>query len=962
MKTQSRRSPAAITPYHAHNYSARSHKSAKATTSPATSPRAPYSVGQNYPPMLSPKRDVETRRAPSPNYFGLVVESGNDPRDSSGLAHHNWSPSSSVKSFDAALPRQVGLESNSDFEAFRKAADLNREKSFSLANVHPVPPTPYPALARPPPLRWQAITDDTTGSDASPPKSIHSSRPRPMAKGEASSDSGSVHDSAPFSSNLKRNPESTTWSPSQLTGGTRRFKSPGLIEMPTQTQLVLPDHKVTAARLSPDQKATDSRLSLNLPKLGPPSPQMRDSNRASTLPSKLEQAPASMVSGEELKTLMETVGLSKLLLLDIRSSQSFAQSRIQGALNICIPTTLLKRATFNIAKLQQTFRGNMDSAQFAKWRQMEWIIVYDAHASDKRDAVTAQNMIKKFTNEGYSGNTAILRGGFSMFQNSFSSLVDHRSTACSSMQQCATAQDGGNLAPVIGGVSLPTLQNDHNPFFSNIRQNMDLADGVGQYDIARPRGLESPLLPSWIRDASKEADHGKKVSNRFLDIELAEQSRMRDAYAAFNPGRNSKGKFQLSGVEKGTKNRYKDILPFEHARVRLQVPHDGLCDYVNASHLSASRSNKRYIASQGPLPATFEDFWSVIWEQDVRVIVMLTAESEGGQLKCHSYWKGRDFGLIKLKALSEKKASLDIDRHRSDAGSAPGTAQSHEFARRRANTTTSFQPPLQSSPEAQTSDAPYVTIRKFALSHAAHPFAPIREITHLHFSAWPDFGTPAQPSHLLALVELANVMQRAAMPVETSAIVGSKLPTIDAVPVTWYNEPEQDAQARPMLVHCSAGCGRTGAFCTVDSVIDMLKRQRLANMAAHRSQAQDGDTPMGNTDYSESSMSRRESVSKSSFGPGGNGRDSQSWTLSNLDTSWLQDDGVDLIQKTVQDFREQRLSMVQTLRQYVLCYETILEWLNRMQDASFNGVTGSRRARSGSLQQGRSGAEFVTRQ
>jgi protein tyrosine phosphatase len=70
------------------------------------------------------------------------------------------------------------------------------------------------------------------------------------------------------------------------------------------------------------------------------------------------------------------------------------------------------------------------------------------------------------------------------------------------------------------------------------------------------------------------------------------------------PGMDSK--VQLAGIEKGGKNRYKDILPFEHARVKLQNKPANTCDYVNASYIRPSRSNKRYIASQGPLPATFE--------------------------------------------------------------------------------------------------------------------------------------------------------------------------------------------------------------------------------------------------------------------------------------------------------------------------------------------------------------------
>jgi len=53
----------------------------------------------------------------------------------------------------------------------------------------------------------------------------------------------------------------------------------------------------------------------------------------------------------------------------------------------------------------------------------------------------------------------------------------------------------------------------------------------------------------------------------------------------------------------------------------------------------------------------------MIWEQDVRVIVMLTAESEGGQLKCHPYWKAKEFGPIRLRPLSEIRLAL------SDSGS-----------------------------------------------------------------------------------------------------------------------------------------------------------------------------------------------------------------------------------------------------------------------------------------------------
>ena len=340
---------------------------------------------------------------------------------------------------------------------------------------------------------------------------------------------------------------------------------------------------------------------------------------------------------------------------------------------------------------------------------------------------------------------------------------------------------------------------------------------------------------------------------------------------------------------------------------------------------------------------------------------MLTAESEGGQLKCHPYWKGRDFGLIRLKLLSEKKASLDIDKHRADSNMTP-SSQFSESGRRRANTTTSLE---SSTPTPQSllgqSETPHVIIRKFALSHAAYPFAPMREITHLHFPAWPDFGTPAQPSHLLALVELSNLTQRAALPVETASVVGSrKSSTTDSLSMTWFDEPEPDTRSRPMLVHCSAGCGRTGTFCTVDSVLDMLKRRRQAQAGASRSvptrdaqgdiDMMDGDEPVSPMTTSTTAKPMTfQALPPRRFMPDQAGASGSPLPApaSPLDTSWLDNESVDLIAQTVEDFREQRLSMVQSLRQFVLCYETVLEWVHRVNDRAATSITG--RSRSGSM-------------
>ena len=208
--------------------------------------------------------------------------------------------------------------------------------------------------------------------------------------------------------------------------------------------------------------------------------------------------------------------------------------------------------------------------------------------------------------------------------------------------------------------------------------------------------------------------------------------------------------------------------------------------------------------------------------------------------------------------------------------------------------------------------------------------------------------------------------------------------------------PETDDDARPMLVHCSAGCGRTGAFCTIDSVIDMLKRQRLRSARRDTKMADaekrnageqmneiarekrralgrgaDGDVPMDEHSpthdtavsplsawHEPSSVSPRTSCERSNSdssitSSSSSSKDTRRSTddedsAEGIDTSWIDDDTVDLVARTVEDFRCQRLSMVQSLRQFVLCYEAIMEWLWRLQNrGSAQNLQG--RFRSGSL-------------
>ncbi len=215
-------------------------------------------------------------------------------------------------------------------------------------------------------------------------------------------------------------------------------------------------------------------------------------------------------------------------------------------------------------------------------------------------------------------------------------------------------------------------------------------------------------------------------------------------------------------------------------------------------------------------------------------------------------------------------------------------------------------PHSQPTPSSPDSEVPHVIVRKLALSHAAHPFEPLREITQLQYSSWPDFGTPAHPAHVLGLVEYCGAVVKSYDPIKGKLRDGAP-----------FGKGE-----RPIMVHCSAGCGRTGTFCAVDIVVDIMKRQRLQRPG---SEAGYGDAV--------ETATKMEIDSEEDETEDDEGKD------------WIPSDDVDLVAETVKDLRLQRLSMVQTLRQFVLCYEAVLEWFVRESSGRIPmGPAGSRRS------------------
>ncbi|GBM96548.1 Tyrosine-protein phosphatase non-receptor type 12 [Araneus ventricosus] len=196
------------------------------------------------------------------------------------------------------------------------------------------------------------------------------------------------------------------------------------------------------------------------------------------------------------------------------------------------------------------------------------------------------------------------------------------------------------------------------------------------------------------------------------------------------------------------KNRYKDILPYDYTRVILsEYPGVPGSDYINANYIKGASGSLAYIASQGPLPNTVVDFWRMIWECEVQVIVMACNEQESGKYKCECYWPTDD----------EKKQYGNINV---------------EFVKWR-------------------QVCPDFLVRTLKACWENEE----RVICQFHYTTWPDHGVPNSVQPILELVRLIRDCQA--------------------------------SEAVPVLVHCSAGCGRTGTICAIDYVWGLMRMGKL---------------------------------------------------------------------------------------------------------------------------------------
>ncbi|XP_047662496.1 receptor-type tyrosine-protein phosphatase F isoform X5 [Tachysurus fulvidraco] len=244
-----------------------------------------------------------------------------------------------------------------------------------------------------------------------------------------------------------------------------------------------------------------------------------------------------------------------------------------------------------------------------------------------------------------------------------------------------------------------------------------------------------------------------ELADHIERLKANDSLRFSQEYESIDPGQQFTWENSNMEVNK-PKNRYANVIAYDHSRVVLSCV-DGVpgSDYINSNYIDGYRKQNAYIATQGPLPETFSDFWRMVWEQRTNTIIMMTRLEEKSRVKCDQYWPVRGtetYGMIQVTMLD-------------------------------------------------TVELATYSVRTFALYKNGS--SEKREVRQFQFMAWPDHGVPEYPTPILAFLRRVKAC----------------------------NPPD----AGPMVVHCSAGVGRTGCLIVIDAMLERMKHEKTVDIYGH---------------------------------------------------------------------------------------------------------------------------------
>ncbi|XP_015911559.1 tyrosine-protein phosphatase non-receptor type 4 isoform X2 [Parasteatoda tepidariorum] len=196
----------------------------------------------------------------------------------------------------------------------------------------------------------------------------------------------------------------------------------------------------------------------------------------------------------------------------------------------------------------------------------------------------------------------------------------------------------------------------------------DYQTALESSDVTEPKD-ESLTDQSSLNDTSKDNQNSQTLEESMIRLQLSLEDRT--TLSAFEKLKKKRDKESMDVAklsENAVKNRYKDVLPYDSSRVILKESPTG--DYINASFvhmpLPHPRKPNEYIAAQGPLPETCNDFWQLVWEQNCRIIVMVTTLKERNRVKCHQYWpdlyESSTYNDMQVTCFSETSSTAGITR------------------------------------------------------------------------------------------------------------------------------------------------------------------------------------------------------------------------------------------------------------------------------------------------------------